>query len=240
MIEVQDTGIGMDETQVARIFEDFMQADSSTSRRFGGTGLGMAIVRKLVEAMGGEIELQSRPDAGTRIRVTLPLDPAEDGEPDVAAVPDTSGGLPKGLRVLAADDNRTNRLVLEALLHTLGIRAEVVESGQAAVEAALERRFDLLLLDISMPGLDGIETLATIRAQERAEGRAPAPAIAVTANAMKHQVALYLQKGFDGHIAKPIRTAELGARIADCLGLARPGDLPGTGSALGAIGAGGR
>jgi len=240
-IEVQDTGIGMDETQLARVFEDFIQGDSSTTRRFGGTGLGMAIVRKLVEAMNGEIDIQSRPETGTRVRVTLPLDPAEAGGSAPVAEPCRSGtGLPPGLSVLAADDNRTNRLVLEALLHSLGIHAEVVESGQAAVRAVCERRFDLLLLDISMPGLDGIETLATIRAQEQAEERAPVPAIAVTANAMKHQVALYLQQGFDGHIAKPIRTADLSARIAMSLGLADPDCDPDDTPALGAVGAGHR
>jgi len=105
------------------------------------------------------------------------------------------------------------------MLHSLGVRATVVEDGEAAIEAATQTRFDMLLLDISMPGLDGIETLAAIRHAERAGGQTPVPAIAVTANAMKHQVALYLNQGFAGHIPKPIRARELAAQMHACLDL---------------------
>ena len=219
VIEVQDTGIGMTEAQTARIFEDFVQADNSTSRRFGGTGLGMAIVRKLIEAMQGEVALESRSGRGTRVRVSLPLAlaPSAGRAPGSAADEAAPDRLPPGLTVLAADDNRTNRMVLEAMLHSLGVRATVVEDGEAAIEAAAAAHYDLLLLDISMPGLDGIETLAAIRRAERAAGQPPTPAIAVTANAMKHQVALYLNQGFAGHIPKPIRARELGAQMQACL-----------------------
>ena len=222
VIEVEDTGIGMSAEQSARIFDDFVQADSSTARQYGGTGLGMAIVRKLTEVMGGEITLDSVPGSGTRVRVSLPL-PQADAPPvqtpdDAAQAGETGGGARfPGLRVLAADDNRTNRLVLEAMLHSLGVRPLIVESGEAALESITEERFDLLLLDISMPGLDGIETLAAIRERERADGLAAVPALAVTANAMKHQIALYLAQGFAGHVPKPIRSTELTSAIADCL-----------------------
>ncbi len=213
-IEVRDTGIGMTEAQVAAVFEDFVQADSSTTRKFGGTGLGMSIVRRLVQAMDGRIELDSAPGRGTRVRVTLPLGPAE-AEPPAPRAPEPPP-IPKGLRVLAADDNRTNRMVLSALLARLGVAAEVVEGGPEAVAAAEARAFDLYLLDISMPEMDGIEALAEIRRREAAQGRAAAPAVAVTANALTHQVESYLARGFAGHVAKPIRSEVLARAILDC------------------------
>ena len=238
LIEVRDTGIGMSEEQIARIFDDFVQADSSTTRRFGGTGLGMAIVRKLIEAMGGDVDLNSRPGAGTLVRVTLPVAPGASRpavRPATAPGPADGTGL-GGVRVLAADDNRTNRLVLQAMLHSLGTEATIVETGEAAVEACADTRFDVLLLDISMPGLDGIETLAALRAQEARAGLPPTPALAVTANAMKHQIALYLGQGFAGHIAKPIRSADLAAAITTALAkAAAPG---GRGGHLAAISGG--
>jgi len=175
-------------------------------------------VRKLVDAMGGDIRVRSRPDAGTRVCVRLPLTLAEaTGERATEPAEEhEEQGLPPGLRVLVADDNRTNRMVLEALLRSLDVEAHVVESGEAAIRAA-DAPWDLYLLDISMPGLDGIQTLAALREREWETGRPRTPALAVTANAMRHQVAFYLQKGFDGHIAKPVRTVELRAHILDCL-----------------------
>ncbi len=218
VLEVRDTGIGMSEAQRQAVFEDFVQADSSTTRRFGGTGLGMAIVKRLVRAMGGGIELESRLGAGTRVRVTLPLALAEAAPAREAPPPEAAPRpLPAGLRVLAADDNRTNRVVLEALLKRLGVVADIVASGPEAVEAGRAGGYDLLLLDISMPGMDGTETLAALRAEEAAAGRAPTPAIAVTANAMTHQVAEFLAAGFDAHVAKPIRAPRLVAAMGGCL-----------------------
>jgi CheY-like chemotaxis protein len=215
VVEVRDTGIGMTEEQSRRIFEDFVQADSSTRRRFGGTGLGMAIVRRLVEAMEGRVELESRPGEGTRVRVALPLEvcaPAAAGAGGGGQAP-----LPRGLRVLAADDNRTNRLVLEAMLARLGARAEILAGGREAVAAAAEARFDLILLDISMPEMDGLEALEAIRVGERARGEPPTPAVAVTANALTHQVESYMARGFAGHVAKPIRPEALLAAMHGCL-----------------------
>ena len=257
-IEVRDTGIGMTEEQARGVFRDFMQADSSTTRRFGGTGLGMSIVKRLVEAMGGEVALSSQPGAGTTVRVVLPLALAEEPEPvpqpapqpapkpapkpeaadaapEAATVlptpaprPQTGPGLrlPPGLRVLAADDNRTNRMVLEAMLRRLGISALMVEDGPEAVATSGTAPFDLLLLDISMPGMDGMETLAAIRAKEAGAGAPQVPAIAVTANALKHQVESYLAAGFAAHVAKPIRLETLAEAIEGCLpAAAEPGPI---------------
>ncbi len=237
-IEVRDSGIGMTEAQVQRVFEEFTQADSSTSRRFGGTGLGLSITRSLVTMMGGRIEIESRIGIGTTARVTLPLpaipSDARTPAPPAPAAPDR---LRPGLHVLIADDNATNRLVLTSMLRRLGVAATAVAGGREAVEAAAAGDFDAVLLDIAMPGLNGIEALAAIRAAEQAAGRAPVPALAVTANAMRHQVEEYLAAGFHRHLGKPISLAELAATLAEVVG---PGAGDGNGSAAaGGTGSGG-
>ena len=208
-IIVEDTGIGMTEEQAARLFEDFTQADSTISRRFGGTGLGMSIVRQLVQLMGGEIGVDSTPDKGTTITVTLPLEmaaPQSEAPEDEAT--DTSASF-EGLRILAADDNAANREILAAMLKRLGVQATLVGDGQQAVDAVREAEFDLILLDISMPVKDGMSALGDIRALEDETGRTTTPIIAVTANAMAHQVAEYVIAGFDSHVPKPFGLRDL-------------------------------
>ncbi|RID92054.1 response regulator [Gemmobacter lutimaris] len=209
-LDVTDTGIGMTADQLARMFEDFQQADPTITRRFGGTGLGMAIVKKLVGMMGGEVSAQSQPGFGTRIRVTLPLPEAEENH---AAAPEPSPDLPlhrlAGLRVLAADDNATNRKILAAMLAPCGIAVDLVCDGRQAIARATEKRFDLILLDISMPVVDGVTALHAIREAERASRQATVPALAITANAMRHQVENYAAQGFAGHVAKPFSRQRL-------------------------------
>lgn len=215
VIEVSDTGVGMTEVQAARVFESFEQADGSMTRRFGGTGLGLSIVRELVGLMGGSVEVQSRLGEGTRLRVTLPL-PESDARPAAIAdrddLPDTT--LLKGRHVLIADDNVTNRIVLSEMLAQTGVRMALVENGQDAV-IAWDRAmtagdpFDLLLLDITMPVLDGLRALVEIRQREGTAGSVAVPAIAVTANAMPNQVADYIIGGFDTHLAKPFKRKDL-------------------------------
>ncbi|NUB44823.1 PAS domain-containing protein [Fertoebacter nigrum] len=209
-IEVTDTGIGMTPEQTARVFEEFEQADGSVTRRFGGTGLGMSIVRQLVKLMGGEISLESVPDRGTVARVSLPLPDAELPLAVEAALPVMNAEVRfDGCRLLIADDSATNRLVLQEMLADTGARITTVEDGQQALEAWRSGAFDLLLLDISMPVMDGLTALKNIRAEESQSGRPPVPAIAVTANAMAHQVADYIIGGFDSHLSKPFRRQEL-------------------------------
>lgn len=223
-IRVTDTGIGMTEAQQARLFEDFRQADNSITRRFGGTGLGMSIVRQLVDMMQGTIMVRSAPEQGSAITVTLPLAMAATGsesraERDSAAL---AGMSFPGLRLLAADDNRANREILSVMMKSLGVQARIVNDGAAAVAAARDGAHDILLLDISMPVMDGVTALARIRAEDHDAGRAPVPALAVTANAMAHQVAEYLDAGFDAHVSKPFGVKDLRRALSQFV----PGDAP--------------
>ena len=210
-LRVQDTGIGMTPEQISRVFDEFEQADGTVTRRFGGTGLGMSIVRHLVALMDGAITVDSTPDQGTEIAVRLPLPLAsEAAEP---ATPPTRSRPLAGLRVLAADDNGTNRKILESILIGLGAEVTLVADGRASVDAWDAGRFDIYLLDISMPVLDGISALRALRRCESAAGQPPVPAIAVTANVLAHQVAEYLEAGFGAHVAKPFRREDLAETV---------------------------
>ena len=218
-IQVSDTGIGMSQVQISRILDSFEQADGSITRRFGGTGLGMSIVRQLVNLMDGDITVDSELGKGTSIRVSLPLRAAVGTvatRADLPAAGDGDAALPRlaHLHALVADDSPTNLLVITEMLTESGMRITKVENGQDAVDnwrAHLERgeAFDIVLMDISMPVMDGVSALTEIRKQEDARGLPPVPVIAVTANAMPHQVADYLIAGFDTHLAKPFKQAEL-------------------------------
>ena len=214
-LDVSDTGAGMTEVQLSRVFESFEQADGSISRRFGGTGLGLSIVRQLVLLMGGMITIQSRPGEGTDVRVVIPMPEAEAASIPVAEMDAAADiAILAGKRLLVADDNPTNRAVLSEMLAGTGLEVSMVENGQDAVSKwtrALENRapFDLLLLDIAMPVLDGLEALAIIRSKEEEQHRRPVAAIAVTANAMPNQVADYIMGGFDTHLAKPFKRQDL-------------------------------
>ncbi len=210
-ISVQDTGIGMTPEQQTRMFDDFEQADGTVTRRFGGTGLGMAIVRRLIGLMEGEITVESALGRGTTVHIALPLSRASHSpEKDPATVTRALTGM----RVLIADDNATNLLILKTMLSSLGVTSVSVSDGRAAVEAWEPGRFDAILLDISMPELDGISALAQIRARADAQGVAMTPALAVSANAMTHQVAEYIAAGFTSHIAKPFKRADLEAGLS--------------------------
>jgi len=208
MLEVQDTGIGMSEDQIARLHEEFSQADNSITRRYGGTGLGMSITRKLVDLMHGDIKILSIPGEGTTVRVTVPL-PVFDGKlaPQLVTV-DEPADL-NGLHILAADDNVINCAVLAEMLTRLGADVKIVHDGQQAVQEWAPGSYDVVLMDMAMPVMDGMTALRNIRKMERDRSGPRTPVIAVTANVMLHQVADYLAEGFDDHVAKPIQITEL-------------------------------
>jgi len=208
VIEVSDTGIGMNEKHISEIHDDFTQADPSITRRFGGTGLGMSITKSLVEMMHGTITVQSEVGAGTKITVALPL-PVDDALPVPPKQVETSDLCLKGRHILIADDNPTNCTVLEHLVHQLGATSVVTVNGLEAVQAWEQEDFDLLLLDIAMPVMDGKTALQTIREAEASSGRPYTNAIAVTANVMPYQISEYIDAGFDVTIAKPISAKQV-------------------------------
>ena len=216
VIEVADTGIGMSKEQAARIFDPFSQADTATSRRFGGTGLGLSIAQGLARSMGGEISVDSEPGAGSRFTLTLPL-PVTDAPVSDARPPAESAGAPRGLRILAAEDNAVNRAVLEALLAPSGHFVTFAEDGEAAISAFARSAFDVVLMDISMPGLSGVETMRRLRMAEAARGSARAAILAVSAHALREDVEAYLATGFDGYVTKPVTAAKLDQEIARAL-----------------------
>jgi CheY-like chemotaxis protein len=217
-IEVADTGVGISPGNLVRLFQKFDQLDSSTTRRFGGTGLGLAICHELAQLMGGDIAVESELGKGSRfvLRLPLPYVGEERGAPELAPAPPAELA-PMRLRVLAAEDNAVNQLVLKTLLHQLGVEPMVVDNGEAAVEAWANSEWDVILMDVQMPVMDGIAATAEIRALEAERRRRRTPIIALTANAMAHQVEHYLAAGMDGHVAKPIAAVDLFQALADAV-----------------------
>jgi signal transduction histidine kinase/ActR/RegA family two-component response regulator len=221
-VDVMDTGIGIAPETLPLLFDKFVQADSSTTRRFGGSGLGLAICRELTAIMGGEIHVQSRKGQGSTFTVVVSMPRAADVlSAAPAAAEDVAAPGQRRLRVLAADDNPTNQKVIAAVLAPLGAEVELVADGQACVEAWKLGRHDIILMDIHMPVMDGVEAARSIRALEAAEHRPRTPIVAVTANALVHQVEDYLAAGMDGHVAKPIEVTKLYAAIEQAVSAAR-------------------
>ncbi len=225
-IVVADTGIGIAAHHLPRLFGRFQQVDSSTTRRYGGSGLGLSICRELAQLMGGVIEVESLPGAGTHFTVTLPL-------ARVSAFPGAFVSATEAIdlaaadeeapiRILAAEDNPVNQLVLKTLLAQVGIEPDMVPDGAQALEAWRVGAYDLVLMDVQMPVLDGMAATRLIRDAEAAEGRPRTPILALTANAMQHQVADYIAGGFDGHVAKPIDAGRLYQAIAEAVRAGAP------------------
>ncbi len=207
-IAVSDSGIGISPDNLDKLFTKFDQLDSSTTRRFGGTGLGLAICHELAVLMNGVIRVESEPGRGSCFTLELPLQRLGDGQ---AAPTEAAAEAPDAvsLRVLAAEDNSVNQLVLKTLLQQMGVEPVVVDNGQRAVDAWETGDWDVVLMDVQMPVMDGLTATARIRAREAATGRPRTRIIALSANAMDHQVREYLAAGMDGHVAKPIEAAAL-------------------------------
>lgn len=213
---VADTGIGMSVEQLERLFDKFTQADSSITRRFGGTGLGLSICRQLCRAMGGEVIADSELGGGSRFTVDLPLTRTDDAGRERRL--DRSAEAPvfdySTLRVLAADDNRVNRLVLSTLLRQAGIDPKLVANGEEAVAEWEQNEWDLILMDVQMPVMDGMTAARRIRLREAETGRSPTTIVALTANAMDHQLEACRAAGMSDFVAKPIDVEALFAAIA--------------------------
>jgi signal transduction histidine kinase/ActR/RegA family two-component response regulator len=205
---VADTGIGMAPDAVERLFQPFVQADSSITRRYGGSGLGLSICKRLADLMGGTIAASSAPGEGTRLTVRLPLEtclqPLPDPEAAYTEQPCLAADGPV-LRVLAAEDNATNRAVLAAILADFPVELVFAHNGAEAVSLFEQARFDLVLMDLQMPVLGGLDATRQIRELEARQGLPRTPVLAVSANAMPEHVAEALAAGLDGHVAKPIR-----------------------------------
>ncbi len=203
LIEVQDTGIGISPQKMARLFDRFDQEDATVTRRFGGTGLGLAVSFELCRLMGGAISAESTQGVGSTFRIDLPLpfladvSEADEGPSDIES-------CERPIRVLCAEDNETNRLVLKTFLNILGCEADLVNDGRQAVEAWRAGDYDLILMDVQMPVMDGLSATREIRREEALSGRPPVVIVTVTADTMEAQIALQLQAGADMHLCKPI------------------------------------
>ena len=197
-LEVIDSGIGMSEEAQQRIFERFTQADTSTTRKYGGTGLGMAITVSLISLMGGTIDVHSVEHKGTTVVVSLPLEKTTLSDTNQPIQHDDVPHL-KGTRILIAEDNEINQTIIASMLEDTQARLVFANNGTIAVEAFKKHKFDAVLMDIQMPEMDGIEAFTLIREFNR-----NVPVWALTANVMKEEVEHYARLGFTGHIGKPI------------------------------------
>jgi CheY-like chemotaxis protein len=205
---VTDTGIGIPASALGAIFEPFVQADTSTNRRFGGSGLGLAICRHIVELMQGKIEVESTEGEGTRFSFEAELPPAADQS---ASLSHTNGfsvdAVRLGMHVLVVDDNAVNRLIADRMLQMLGCSTVVLESGREAIERAGRESFDVILMDCSMPEIDGFAATAAIRRLAAPHGAVRI--IAMTALALPGDRERCLRAGMDGYVTKPMQLRRL-------------------------------
>jgi signal transduction histidine kinase len=222
--EVEDTGIGIPKEKQEAVFQPFIQADSSTTRQYGGTGLGLTITKVLVQLLDGSIELRSQVGKGSVFTITLPVEPFESGRPFSSYhVFDSVQSTPKPQRpasghfsgrVLVAEDNRSNQVLIKAILEKLGLQVVLTDNGQQAMEAALQTPFDLILMDMQMPVMNGFEATRRLRRQS-----IRIPVIALTAHAMDEERSACFQAGCDDFISEPLRKDELVALLDKYLNL---------------------
>jgi len=220
LLEVADTGIGFDEAFRRRLFSRFTQADVSITRRFGGSGLGLSICRALAELMSGSLDASSEPNQGAVFRLSLPLERAlpiesmETPHAGPAKMPDDHTRTPL---ILLAEDHPTNRRVVELILQHQPVRLVQVENGAQALEAAFNDTFDLILMDMQMPVMDGLAATRAIRARESSVGQSHTPICMLTANALPEHVRESLAAGADWHLAKPLSAKALLSLVAEVL-----------------------
>jgi two-component system, sensor histidine kinase len=230
ILEVHDTGIGFDKATEQRLFKRFAQADSSVTRTYGGAGLGLGIVKSLTELLGGEVSVISTPGAGSVFTVKLPLLRAE---PDVIAPADSAPveelAASRPMRILLAEDNPTNQRVASLILEPFGAELYFANNGLEAVDLFTTGSFDLVLMDMQMPQMDGLTATRRIRELEQATRRARTPVAMLSANAMEQHIRLAAAAGCDGHIAKPVTPTSLIAGLNQAIAAARaPGRCEGS------------
>ena len=218
-VSVADTGIGISEEKLSQIFEPFTQADASMNRRFGGTGLGLTISRRLVGLMDGEIRAESRPGKGSTFSFDIPLVEGElpEREEDSGAEPIR---LPSA-RILLVDDFPDNRFVIRSYLKESGVFIQEVENGREALAAAFREDWDLVLMDMQMPEMDGLSALRALRAKEAEEGRKRTPILMVTAHALESEERICREAGADAYLTKPLKKKRLLEALRQHLGVER-------------------
>jgi signal transduction histidine kinase/CheY-like chemotaxis protein/HPt (histidine-containing phosphotransfer) domain-containing protein len=237
---VIDTGIGIAQDKMDRLFQPFSQAEAGTSSRFGGTGLGLTICRRIAELMGGRADIRSEEGVGTvaSLVVRLPIadeqslgmDPTELEEMPLEhcrAVPDLDVAANEGTLLLVVDDHPTNRMLLKRQLNMLGYAVETVPDGKSALEAYLTGRFGAVLTDCNMPEMSGYELARMIRASEARSGRGRIPILACTANAMASEAAICADAGMDDCVVKPVQLMELRRRLERWLPLPPAAEIKG-------------
>ena len=231
-VSVRDNGIGMDEDTRLRLFHPFSQADSSTTRKYGGTGLGLVISMRLVEAMQGKIEVQSQPDVGSTFSAILPFEAAdpeslhhdnqfEEVSIPAADLPSRDDAIKQGRLILVVEDNKTNQQVISYQLSVLGYQCDVAADGLQALEMWQSDEYALILTDIHMPKLDGYQLAMTIRKEEQKKNTASVhiPILALTANVLKGEAERCHDAGMDSYLAKPVPLSQLAGELTGWLGI---------------------
>ncbi|RYE64767.1 MAG: response regulator [Oxalobacteraceae bacterium] len=219
-ISVSDTGIGFDRTTAARLFQRFEQADASVSRKYGGTGLGLSICASLSRLMGGEVKVRSVPGKGSIFFAHLSLPWQFALSASDKPVPATEVALDENdrlIRVLYADDHAVNRNVVGLILQPYGVEMTYAVNGREALEIATSQAFDVILMDVQMPEMDGLSATRALREHEALKGLPRTPVVSLTANAMADDIERSIAAGSDLHLAKPIRRAALLAAVQQLL-----------------------
>ncbi len=217
-MDVRDTGIGISTEALGAIFEPFVQGDGSTTRKYGGTGLGLTICRRVAEIMGGSISIESIPDVGSCFTVTLPFSAAKNTDSTLPAYKETIGWDGPPLRILFTEDDKVNISIGASMFRKLGHEVVVAENGRECLTALEQGTFDVVLMDIQMPVMNGEEALLEIRRKEQETSRHQ-PVIALTAFSMRGEEKRFLEEGFDGYVSKPFAVKELIFEIKRVIGM---------------------